>query len=102
MNPEPDNIHPIIDRIAEIVRREMRENYRLFLFGSRAGDGHDSKADIDIGIIAEKPVEAKNMVKIKERLDQIPTLLKIDFVDFASVNCDFRKIAMQKTKDINS
>ena len=101
MNPEPDNIHPIIDRIAEIVRREMKENYRLFLFGSRASDGHDPKADIDIGIIADKPVEAKTMVNIKERLEQIPTLLKIDFVDFSSVSQDFRKIAMQKTKDIN-
>jgi uncharacterized protein len=102
MNPDPDNIQPILDRIAENVRQEMTGNYRLFLFGSRTSDGHDPKADIDIGIIADKPVEAKTMVNIKERLEQIPTLLKIDFVDLASVSCDFRKIAMQKTKDINS
>ena len=101
MNPEPDNIHPIIDRIAEIVRREMKGNYRLFLFGSRASGGNYPKADIDIGIIGVKPVEAKTMVSIKESLEQIPTLLKIDFVDFSSVSQDFRKIAMQKTKDIN-
>jgi len=100
MNPESDNIQPILDRIAEIVWREMEENYRLFLFGSRASDGHDSKADIDIGILADKPVEAKTMVSIKERLEQIPTLLKIDFVDFSSVSQDFRKIAMKKTKDM--
>jgi len=99
MNSEPDNIQPILDRIAEIVWREMEENYRLFLFGSRASDGHDSKADIDIGIIADKPVEAKTMVSIKEKLEQIPTLLKIDFVDFSSVSHDFRKIAMKKTKE---
>jgi predicted nucleotidyltransferase len=102
MNPESVNIQPILDRIAEIVRQEMKGNYRLFLFGSRAGDGHDSKADIDIGIIADKPVEARTMVTIKESLEQIPTLLKIDFVDFSSVSQDFRKIAMKKTKDINS
>ena len=72
MNPESDNIQPILDRIAEIVRQEMKENYRLFLFGSRAGDGHDAKADIDIGIMAEKPIEARTMVNIKDRLEQIP------------------------------
>ena len=94
MNPEPDNIQPIIDRIAEIVRRETKGNYRLFLFGSRASDGHDPKADIDIGIIADKPVEAKTMVSIKERLEQIPTLLKIDFVDFSKVCQEFKDISM--------
>ena len=94
MNPEPDNIQPILDRIAEIVRREMKGNYRLFLFGSRASDGHDPKADIDIGIIAVKPVEAKTMVSIKERLEQIATLLKIDFVDFSKVCQEFKDISM--------
>ena len=100
MNPESDNIQTILDHIAEIVRREMEGNYRLFLFGSRASDGHDPKADIDIGIIAVKPDEAKIMVSIKERLEQIPTLLKIDFVDFSMVSQEFRKIAMKEKKDI--
>ncbi len=96
----PDIQHILIE-IAGIVKREMDMKYRLFLFGSRASGGHDPKADIDIGISAAKPVEAKTMVNIKEKLEQIPTLLKIDFVDFSSVSQDFRKIAMQKTKDIN-
>jgi len=100
MNSEPDNIQPLLDRIAKIVRREMEGNYQLFLFGSRAGGGYDPKADIDIGIIADKPVEAKTMVNIKEALEQIPTLLKIDFVDFSMVSQGFRKIAMKDKKDI--
>ena len=100
MKPESDNIQTILDHIAEIVRREMAGNYRLFLFGSRTSDGHDSKADIDIGISADKPVEAKTMVNIKEGLEQIPTLLKIDFVDFSMVSQEFRKIAMKEKKDI--
>ena len=102
MNPEPDNIHPIIDRIAAIVRREMKGKYRLFLFGSRASGGRDPKADIDIGIIADKPVKAKTMVSIKERLEQIPTLLKIDFVDFSKVCQEFKDISMQKIKEMET
>jgi len=95
------DIQHILTDIAGIVKKEMDMKYKLFLFGSRTSDGHDPKADIDIGIIADKPVEAKTMVSIKEKLEQIPTLLKIDFVDFSSVSQDFRKIAMKKTKDLN-
>ena len=93
-------IKSILKQIAMIVKKEMNTEYQLFLFGSRASGGHDSKADIDIGISADKPVEAKTMVNIKEKLEQIPTLLKIDFVDFSTVSEEFRKIAMKEKKDI--
>ena len=94
------NIQSILKQIAMIVKKEMNTEYQLFLFGSRASGGHDPKADIDIGISADKPVEAKTMVNIKEKLEQIPTLLKIDFVDFSMVSQGFRKIAMKEIKDI--
>ena len=37
---------------------------------------------------------------IQEKLEQIPTLLKIDFVDFNSVGDEFKKIALKHTQEI--
>ena len=71
----PDIQHILIE-IAGIVKKEMDMKYQLFLSGSRAGGKTNQKAGIDIGIIADKPVLAKTMVTIKEKLELFPPLLK--------------------------
>jgi uncharacterized protein len=94
------NIQSILKQIATIVKREMDMNYRLFLFGSRAGGTNNPKADIDIGILADKPIPPTIMANIKEEVENITTLLKIDFVDFSTVSPEFRKIALKEIKEI--
>ena len=85
---------------AEIVDGELNCSYRLFLFGSRAAGIHDEKSDIDIGILSNTPITGKQMLVIQEKLERIPTLLKIDFVDFNSVGDEFKKIALKHTQEI--
>ena len=85
---------------AEIVDGELNCSYRLFLFGSRAAGIHDEKSDIDIGILSNTPITGKQMLAIQEKLERIPTLLKIDFVDFNSVGDEFKKIALKHTQEI--
>ena len=41
------------------------------------------------------------MNAIKEKIDQNPTLLKIDFVDFGVVSEDFKTVAMENAREIN-
>ncbi len=95
------NIQSIVLKVAMIVKREVDVKYRLFIFGSRVEDAHHPKADIDIGIFADQPIDPIKLANIREEIDRIPTLLKIDFVDFSSVSREFRQIAMKKTKDID-
>jgi uncharacterized protein len=93
-------IKEIITNIAEIVDGELNCTYRLFLFGSRAAGIHDEKSDIDIGILSNTPITGKQMLTIQEKIERIPTLLKIDFVDFSSVGDEFKKIALKHTLEI--
>jgi len=90
----------IIKHVARIVKEELDSNYKLFLFGSRAKNKHDEKSDIDIGILSDKQITAKQMLTIQEKLEQIPTLLKIDFLDFNSVGDDFKKTALKHIQEI--
>lgn len=96
------DIDEILRQAAVIVAGEMDCNYRLFLFGSRAFPDMPccEKSDIDIGIISESPITGKQSQKIMEELEQIPTLLKIDFVDFNTLDHEFKKIALEHTRDI--
>ena len=94
-------IDQIIEKIAQLVKNEIGNDYKFFLFGSRTRETYDPKADIDIGILSENPLRARQMNAIKEKIDQIPTLLKIDFVDFGVVSEDFKTVAMENAREIN-
>lgn len=69
---------------------------RIFLFGSRATRSHKNpRADIDIGILADHPLPFGQMARLREVIEEIPTLLKIDVVDFTGRNDEFTKEATQ-------
>jgi len=41
------------------------------------------------------------MAKIKEEVEEIPTLYKIDIIDFKSVEKDFYEVAKKKVEFLN-
>jgi len=94
------DIKEILRQAALIISNELEGGYRLFLFGSRAKGTSNDKSDIDIGIISNTRITGKQLLTIQEKLEQIPTLLKIDVVDFNSVDDEFKKIALKDTQDI--
>jgi uncharacterized protein len=94
------DIEEILRQAALIISKELEGSYRLFLFGSRAKEVSSDKSDIDIGILANTRITGRQMLTIQEKLEQIPTLLKIDVVDFNAVDDEFKKIALKDTKDI--
>jgi predicted nucleotidyltransferase len=71
------------------------------LFGSRAKGTANDRSDIDIGIVSDSQISGKQLMAIQEKLEQISTLLKIDVVDFNSVDEEFKKIALKHTQDID-
>lgn len=75
-------------------------SYRLFFFGSRVTEKGNEKSDIDVGIEGKKPIPAKMLSKIKEEIENLPILYKIEIVDFANVSPDFKKVAKKKTENI--
>jgi predicted nucleotidyltransferase len=91
----------IIQKVAKIVRQEVKQDFRLFLFGSRADETNDARSDVDIGILAGNPISAKSLFTIREKIDEIPTLLKIDFLDFAAVDDEFQNAALKNAKEIS-
>ena len=96
------DIQEILRQAALIISEELEGRYRLFLFGSRAKGTGSDKSDIDIGVISNTRITGRQLLKIQEKLEQIPTLLKIDIVDFNSVDDEFKKIALKYTKDIET
>ena len=55
----------------------------------------DDRADIDVGFLGEEKLSWTAFRKIREEIENIRTLYKIDFVDFNRTSDDFKENAMQ-------
>lgn len=80
----------IVDKYPEL------KDYQIFFFGSRVSGTAGERSDIDIGIIGPRPIPAKLLADIEEEIGEIPTLYKIEIVDFSSVSEKFCKVALKK------
>ena len=74
--------------------------YRIFFFGSRVSGKGTDRSDIDVGIEGPDPVPAEAMLDIQEEIENLPTLYKVEIVDFRHVPPKFREVALQQTETI--
>lgn len=76
-------------------------NCQIFFFGSRVTGGGNERSDIDIGLESSEPISLEIMAQIREEIDNLPILYKIDIVDFSAVSEQFRLVAKQKIEVFN-
>ena len=88
------------DLLVIVGRRLDLAQYRLFFFGSRVMNNGSDHSDIDVGIEGPAPVPMGILDSIKEDLENLPAVYKIDLVDFASVSEVFKTVAMAKIEVI--
>jgi predicted nucleotidyltransferase len=69
-------------------------------FGSRVNGKATDRSDIDLGILGNTPLDSKTLGLIKDGVENLPILYKIDVVDFATVSENFRQVALQKYEQV--
>jgi len=81
------------------VRNILKDgHYKVFLFGSRCNGRGTERSDYDLGIEAENELPAALVRELKQQLNELPLMQKIDLVDFKSVSKDFSNVAKEKTE----
>lgn len=81
-------------------KRRQGLNARFFLFGSRVrGDFHE-RSDFDLAVDAGSPLSPKTMASLREELDELPTLFRIDLVDASAVSASFRAEAFSAIEEL--
>lgn len=71
------------------------ENVIVILFGSRARGDYSRVSDIDIGILAEKSLDKRKLVLLKEKIDDLNIPYTVDVVDLSKVTEAFREKALR-------
>ena len=80
--------------IMDIVGKYLDlDQNRIFFFGSRVTNKGNDRSDIDVGIEGDKEISWQTMAKIKEDVENLPILYKVDIVDFKKVSPDFYDLA---------
>lgn len=86
-------------RIRETVARHLpNARYRLFLFGSRSQGMETDRSDYDLGILADRILPLSTMARIREDLEAIPILQRIDLVDLSAADPTFVKNALKTSR----
>ena len=94
-------IQDILRMATKIVRRHLPDHsYRILLFGSWARADAMPTSDIDIGILGKESVNDLTMARIREELDGLPTLRKVEVVDLQAVDDHFREHVVQHAEPL--
>ena len=101
MNNQGFDKEKVFSEIIKSVQKHLKEkHYKIFVFGSRVNGEATEKSDIDVGVDAGAKVSASVMLDIKEDMDNLPVMQKIDVVDFACLDEDFKKVALKNIEVI--
>lgn len=86
----------ILVEITEILKKNFNPS-KIILFGSRAKNINDPHADFDIAVSTERPSISKER-KIKEEIEKVSGLYKVDIVYISSVDKEFKDIIIKTGK----
>ena len=96
-----DAIQSRQDEIVVLLKRLFHEfapqlrGYKVVLFGSRAAGRAGPRSDFDLGVLGTTPIPLSLFYQIEDKLEALPTLYKIDWVDLNRVADEFRQRALQ-------
>lgn len=91
----------IAEAAARIIRKHVGPEYRIFLFGSRADGTARRGSDYDVGIEGPARLDLSTLFAIQHEVQELPTLHKIDIVDFTGASASFRRVAKMCAKPIH-
>jgi predicted nucleotidyltransferase len=86
----------LLPEISRAVRGLLPTSLRAVLLGSRATGAAGPRSDWDIGITGPAPVDGAILERIREALENLPTLATFDVVDLAVVPEGFRERALEE------
>lgn len=90
------NIDPF-EKLKEVFLRFLKdEDIKVVLFGSRARGDFVNTSDVDIGIIIKKEIDRKNLILLREYIEELNIPYKVEIIDFSTVSEEFKQMALKE------
>ncbi|MBI5185893.1 MAG: nucleotidyltransferase domain-containing protein [Nitrospinae bacterium] len=78
------------------ILRAIAPEYDVWAFGSRVDGTAKAYSDLDLAVIAERPLPLSLKADLKEAFDESGLAIRVDIIDWASVRENFRAIIERK------
>jgi predicted nucleotidyltransferase len=88
----------ITEAVRRIIRKHIGLQARIFLFGSRAKGTCTNRSDYDFGIDAGAKLPLDAWERVEADVEDLPTLHRIDIVDFWRVSKEFMTFALEHAR----
>lgn len=99
MKTDPE-IPPILldlhnwNEVTRVLKKCVPE-YTVWAFGSRVSGTHKTYSDLDLVILANKPLTLEQMATINDAFDEADLTIRVDIVDWAATHASFKNIILQ-------
>lgn len=89
---KPIDIAPNDLKTVQAILREHVPEYEVRAFGSRVQQTAKKTSDLDLAVVADKPLDAARMADLREAFSQSALPFKVDIVDLAKISESFRHL----------
>ena len=83
----------LIYKLRQLAHKYHQDGLDLFVFGSFARGEHKSTSDLDLGVEWRGKRKPEVFLKLYWDIQALPTIRKIELVDFDQADPNFRQIA---------
>jgi predicted nucleotidyltransferase len=91
---------PELQTVRTILRRHLAPQFKVYVFGSRAGGHVKPWSDLDLCIDGDQPVPLSVLSALALDFDESDLLWKVDLVDRQTVSDEFGHIIDSKKIEI--
>ena len=87
----PPEVSHLVSRAADAVRELLGPATRVLWYGSWVSGTAVPRSDVDLAVAADRQIPPVLMARLREQIDALPTLRKIDLVDVHQVGDALRE-----------
>lgn len=87
----PSEVSELARRAAGAIRDVLGPSTRVLWYGSWIRGTAVPRSDIDLAVFDDRPIAPATMARVRERVDDLRTLRKIDLVDVHAVGNSMRE-----------
>lgn len=86
--------------LRQVADRFASRGIHLFLFGSFASGEQRPGSDLDLGFTASERISPEAIESLREAIDALPTIRRIDLVDFRRADPAFARVALRSVLEL--
>jgi predicted nucleotidyltransferase len=80
-----------LEMVRQILKKNLPQDVKVFVFGSRANKKAKKFSDLDLAIDAPQRISLTTFANLRSDFEESDVPYKVDIIDFNTIDEDFKK-----------